>query len=91
MDVPAWFGRDLQVFRKVLKALLPSTPEPRSLSKQSMEIIYPTDFQPEESPEQVAAMEGFIKDLASATGATFRHVSIQEDWQKSTTVEEKGL
>lgn len=91
MDTPAWFGRDLQTFPDVLGALRLAESEPGSSMEPPLEILYPSDFMPEDSPEQVQAMEDFIKDMVKSMGCTYRKISIREDWQKTAPVEEKDL
>ena len=91
MDTPALLGRDLLKFPKVLKVLQLAEPIISHSKKPSFEIVYPRDFMPEDSPEQVHATEGFIEDMSKAGGCTHRQVSIQEDWQKTAPAEEKDL
>ena len=91
VDTPAWFGRDLEMFPGVLSVLRQAELEPQTSKKPPFEILYPTDFIPEENPEQVKAMEDFIKDMTQSTKCSFRRISIRDDWHKTAPVEEKDL
>lgn len=91
MDTPALLGRDLLTFPKVLKVLQLAEPILPYPKKPLREILYPKDFMPEDSPEQVRAMQDFIEDIGKAGGYTHRQISIQKDWQKTSPVEEKDL
>ena len=62
MDTPAFLGRDLLTFLKVLKALQVAESMDIYSKESSFEILYPTDFMPEDSPLQVHAMENFMTD-----------------------------
>ncbi|MCJ1357712.1 MAG: hypothetical protein MMC33_007708 [Icmadophila ericetorum] len=91
MDTPAWFGRNLELFPHLLAALrLPVSESPFS-EKLPLEILYPSDFMPEDNPEQVQIMEDFIQDVAEAIGCTYRKISIKEDWQRTAPVAERDL
>ena len=89
MDTPALLGRDLLTFPKVLKVMQFAEPTISYSKKPSFEILYPRDFMPEDSPEQVNAMEDFIEDMCKSGGCAHRQISIQEDWRKTAPVEEK--
>ena len=91
MDVPALLGRDLSIFPEVLKVLQSAKPILSDSEKPSFEILYPKDFMPNDSPEQVKVMEDFIEDMSTYGGCTHRQISLQEDWQKTAPVEEKNL
>lgn len=91
MDTPALLGRDRLVFPKVLKALQLHEPVDSSTNRPSFTIFYPHDFIPEDSPEQVEAMESFIEDMCRMGGCRQQKISIREDWQKTAPVEEKNL
>ena len=91
VDTPAWFARDLQIFPDVLEALQPAEPSFQYSEKPPLEILYPCDFMPDDSPEQVQAMEDFLNDVAEAMGCTWRKVCIEKDWAISAPVEEKEL
>ena len=91
MDTPALLGRNLLVIPKVLKVLQNAEPIIPHSKKLSFEILYPRDFIPDDSPEQVKAMEDFVEDMSISGGCIHRQISIQEDWQKTAPVEEKDL
>lgn len=55
------------------------------------EILYPSDFTPDESPEQIQAMEDFLSDITAATASTWRKVSIKDDWWRTAPVDETDL
>ena len=78
-------------FPKVMKVLQLAESMISYSKKPSFEILYPRDFMPKDSPEQVNAMKGFIEDMCDSGGCTHRQISIQEDWQKTAPVEEKDL
>ena len=89
-DTPALIGRDLLTFPRVLKALQLKEPVEGSSNQSSFEILYPRDFMPRNSPEQVDAMEHFLDDMCKFGGGMYhRTISIREDWQKTAPVEEK--
>lgn len=91
MDTPALLGRDLSTFPKVLKVLQLAELATSDSKKPPFEILYPRDFMPKDSPEQVNAMKEFIEDMSKSGGCTHRQISIQEDWKKTAPVEEKDL
>lgn len=91
MDTPALLGRDLSIFPSVLKALQSDEPIEPSSKKPPFKILYPSDFIPEDSPEQVDAMEEFIHDMSKPGDCTHQRISIQEDWRETAPVEEKDL
>ena len=91
LDTPAWFGRDLGMFPDVLSVLRQAESEPQTPKEPPFEILYPTDFIPEQNPEQVKAMEDFINDMAQSTKSSYRRISIRDDWQETVPVEEKDL
>jgi hypothetical protein len=91
VDTPGWLGRDLKMFPKVLSVLRLVEPQLPESKKVPLEILYPSDFIPKDSPEQVNAMEDFIKDMAEATGGLLRRVSIEEDWKEAAPVGETDL
>lgn len=90
MDTPALLSRDLSIFPRVLEALQPTAPIQNS-KKGPFKILYPQDFIPDDSPEQVGAMEAFIQDISKSGDCTLQRISIREDWQKTAPVEEKDL
>lgn len=51
----------------------------------------PQTSSPPESPEQEAAMEDFLDSIKPSTGGTYRKISIQDDWSKTSPVDEKDL
>jgi hypothetical protein len=63
----------------------------RPNQEDQLQILYPTDFIPENDPEQIKAMEKFLNDICKATGSWCRRISIQQDWRDSSPVEEKDL
>ena len=90
MDTPALLGRDLSLFPRVLEVL--QLTKPVATSKEGpFKILYPQDFLPEDSPDQVGAMEAFIRDISKHGDCTLERISIREDWQKTAPVEEKDL
>jgi Asp-tRNA(Asn)/Glu-tRNA(Gln) amidotransferase A subunit family amidase len=92
MDTPGWLGRNLEDFPLVLNALSLDIKEPRPNSTAlPVEIQYPSDFTPDNSPEQTQAMKDFLSDITAATGSTWRKVSIKDDWRRTAPVDEKDL
>ncbi|OQD89215.1 hypothetical protein PENSOL_c066G00578 [Penicillium solitum] len=90
-DTPAWMGRDLGIFPHILRALHPPESKAELASASSVEILYPTDFIPKNSPSQEQAMDDFIKDMVKSTECAHRRISIKEDWAKASPVGEKDL
>jgi len=92
MDTPGWLGRNLEDFPRVLNALSLDMKEPRPYpTALPVEILYPSDFTPDNSPEQIQAMKDFLSDITAATGTTWRNVSIKDDWRRTAPVDEKDL
>lgn len=92
MDTPGWLGRNIEDFPRVLATLSLDMKQPQtSPTSLPVEVLYPGDFVPEDSPEQTHAMENFLSDITSATGGTWRKVSIKDDWQMTAPVDEKDL
>jgi hypothetical protein len=92
MDTPGWLGRNLEDFPLVLNALSLDIKEPRPNSTAlPVEILYPSDFTPDNSPDQTQAMKDFLSDITAATGSTWRKVSIKDDWRRTAPVDEKDL
>ncbi|KAL8670095.1 MAG: hypothetical protein Q9168_005340 [Polycauliona sp. 1 TL-2023] len=79
------------MFPRVLKVIQPTKPTTSSSKDLAFEILYPQDFIPEDSPDQVLAMKAFIKDIGETTNCSHRQISIHEDWRKTAPVEEKDL
>ena len=79
------------MFPNVLSVLRQAELESQRPKEPPFEILYLTDFIPKENPEQVKAMEDFIKDMAKSTECNYRHISIRDDWQGTAPVEEKDL
>lgn len=79
------------MFPVVLSVLRQAESEPQTSKEPPFEILYPTDFMPEENPEQLKAMEDFIEDMAKSTECTYRQISIRDDWLETEPVEEKDL
>ncbi|KAH8705064.1 amidase signature domain-containing protein [Talaromyces proteolyticus] len=92
VDTPGWIGRD-EVFPDVFRALHPSVEQDgrTPISEDTLEILYPTDFMCEDDAEQHQAMKSFLSDVSKATRCSYRSISIREDWQKTTPIEEKDL
>lgn len=90
MDTPALLGRDISIFPKVLEVLQLAKPMTNS-KKGSFKVLYPQDFIPEDSPQQVHAMKAFIQDISNFGDCTLHRISIANDWQKTAPVEEKDL
>ncbi|KAK2737897.1 hypothetical protein FQN57_007348 [Myotisia sp. PD_48] len=90
MDTPGWLARDLRIFPGIFEALN-SGEATNSVTGDILEILYITDFLPVDNPTQLKAMDDFLDDISRASGSPHRKVSILEDWQKSTPVEEKNL
>lgn len=86
MDTPALLARDLLTFPKVLKVLQLAEPVLPYPKKPSHEILYPRDFMPEDSPEQVSAMQDFVEDMSQYGGYNHRQISIQNDCQETSPV-----
>lgn len=84
-------GRDLGIFPHILRALHPPESKAELASASSVEILYPTDFIPKNSPSQEQAMDDFIKDMVKSTECAHRRISIKEDWAKASPVGEKDL
>lgn len=74
----------------MLEVLQPTAPIENS-KKGSFKILYPQDFIPVDSPDQVDAMEAFIRDISKYGECNLQRISIHEDWQKMAPVEEKDL
>lgn len=94
MDTPDLLGRDLDIFPDVFRVLNPSSAEQEGQAHfhgNALEILYPTDFAPQDNPEQIGAMENFLDTSSKATGRIYRSISIHEDWRKTANVEEKDL
>jgi hypothetical protein len=91
MDTPGWLGRDLEIFPHLLKTLRLDQPKPQQPKESPYEILYPSDFMPEDNANQVQMMEHFIADISKAMGCTHRKISLQNDWRVSAQVEEKNL
>ncbi len=91
MVTPGWIGRDLQIFPDILSAIRLPDWYSENAKESAFEIMYPLDFVPEDSPEQVQAMEEFIEDIVNSTGCNYRKVSIKDDWKMTAPVEEKNL
>ncbi|KAL8782227.1 MAG: hypothetical protein Q9213_005593 [Squamulea squamosa] len=91
VDVPAILGRDVTIFPRVLKVLHLANRTTSSPKNQSFEVLYPQDFIPEDSPEQINAMKAFIEDISKSDECTLREISIHEDWQRTAPVEGKDL
>ncbi|KAK0511031.1 hypothetical protein JMJ35_006583 [Cladonia borealis] len=51
VDTPAWFGRDLEMFPDVFSVLRQAEWEPENPHEPPFEILYPTDFIPEENDQ----------------------------------------
>jgi hypothetical protein len=92
MDTPGWFGRNLEDFPHVLSALSLDMKEPRSFPRAlPIEILYPSDFTPENSPEPKKVMKDFLSDITAAIGSTWRKMSIKDDWRRTALADEKDL
>ena len=79
------------MFPDVFSVLRQAEWEPEKPHEPPFEILYPTDFIPEENDQQVKAMEDFIKDMSQSTNCTYRKISIRDEWQETAPVEEKDL
>ena len=79
------------MFPHILSVLSQAELGPETGKEPPFEILYPTDFMPTDNPEQLKAMEHFIKDLAQSTGCTYRQISIRDEWRETAPVEEKDL
>ncbi|PWY85828.1 amidase signature enzyme [Aspergillus sclerotioniger CBS 115572] len=93
MDTVAWVGRDLKMFPDVFRVLANSWATAKGgnfSSEDSIEILYPSDFLPGNS-EQSRVTEDFLAQITSATGGSFRPISIHDDWRNTAPVEEKDL
>ena len=93
MDTPAWMGRDLKMFPDVFRILVNTwTPDKDGglSTEDPIEILYPGDFLPENS-EQSRVTEDFLAQITSATGGSFRPISIRDDWRRTAPVKEKDL
>ena len=82
---------DLELFPNVLSVLRQAEPEPQTPKEPPFEILYPTDFMPQEDSEQARAMKEFIKDMTQSTQCIYRQISIRDDWLETAPVEEKDL
>lgn len=92
MDTPGWLGRNLEDFPRVLNALSLDMKEHKPFpTVLPVEILYPSDFTPNNSPEQIQAMKDFLSDITAATDSTWRSVSIKDDWRRTAPVDEKDL
>ncbi|CAH0027363.1 unnamed protein product [Clonostachys rhizophaga] len=90
-DTPAWFGRNLELFPNVLGALTGLPADKSAAAKVPSVILYPTDFAPADSPDQIEAMERLLEDLATASDCTYTRVSIENDWAETGPTEERSL
>ncbi|KAI1131680.1 amidase signature domain-containing protein [Nemania abortiva] len=91
-DTPAWMGKDLDMFPHVFRALSDTdSTNPGNGASLEPSILYPTDFIPSDSQEQVDAMEDFLDSLGKAMGVKSKMVSIHDDWSKTSPVDEKDL
>lgn len=91
-DTPGFVGRDLTLFPGILRVLEQSLEQSSTWRRDlPRTIIYPTDFIPNDCPEQTAAMDEFLHDISSATGSDYKKVSIKEDWRQFAPVGEKDL
>ncbi len=92
MDTPGWLGRNLEDFPRVLSALSLDVKKTQQFPVTlPLEILYPSDFVPNDSPEQIQAMKDFLSDITIATGSTWHKVSINDDWRRTAPVDEKDL
>jgi hypothetical protein len=90
-DTPAWFGRNLELFPNVLGALTGLPVDKSAAAKPPSAILYPTDFAPADSPDQIEAMERLLEDLATASDCNYTRVSIENDWAETGPTEERSL
>ncbi|QKX59452.1 uncharacterized protein TRUGW13939_06586 [Talaromyces rugulosus] len=94
---PRQFGKAPGQFEKAPLEQLDKNPpqQPDNYARPNQEdqlqILYPTDFIPENDPDQIKATEKFLNDICKATGSWCRRISIQQDWRDSSPVEEKDL
>ncbi|KAI0101049.1 amidase signature domain-containing protein [Nemania sp. FL0031] len=91
-DTPAWMGRDLNMFPHVFRALSDADLiNSGNVASPTPCILYPTDFIPSDSQEQVNAMEEFLDSLGKSMGVKSKTISIHHDWSKTAPVAEKNL
>ncbi|KAH7312544.1 amidase signature domain-containing protein [Stachybotrys elegans] len=92
MDTTAWIGRDLKIFPAILQAV--SDPPARTVQAENASptrILYLLDFEPQDSPEQVKAMEILLTAIDNSSGNTHQKTSIHDDWSNTAPVDEKDL
>lgn len=90
-DTPAWFGGNVELFPNVLGALTGLPVDESAAAKDPSAILYPTDFAPADSPDQIEAMERLLEDLATASDCSYTRVSIENDWAETGPTEERSL
>ncbi|KAI1258681.1 amidase signature domain-containing protein [Xylariaceae sp. FL1019] len=91
-DTPGWIGRDLNIFPDLIRVLSDaSSEESPEKSAAPLTILYPEDFLPLDSPDQVDAMKDFIHDAEKNKGYMHRMISIHDDWHSSSPVPNKDL
>ena len=71
MDTLGFLGRDVEILPDVFRVLHSSTAKQDDQitgSGDALEILYPTDFTPQDNPGQPRAMESFLDKIKKATG-----------------------
>ena len=81
VDTPAWFGRDLEIFPAMFDTLSAYKAHLQTADTSPHEVLYVTDFQPEDSPEQISIMERFIENVTEKR-CRYRRISIKDDWKQ---------
>ncbi|KAJ4299616.1 hypothetical protein N0V90_004862 [Kalmusia sp. IMI 367209] len=90
-DVPSFFGRDIQQFQHFAQSWYGNSIEAQDRSKRPWQIIYPTDYLPVGTTDQMQIFNDFMDSLATYLKVTPRKVSIAEQWKESALVSEKRL
>ncbi|KAG5760016.1 hypothetical protein H9Q72_011875 [Fusarium xylarioides] len=79
-DTPCVFARSLDAIRRVAKTWIAA---PLPVKKRSYRLIYPLDYFPTESSEQMATINSFIRDVKTHLPATIIPISIRRSWRQS--------
>ncbi|PNP80392.1 hypothetical protein FNYG_05991 [Fusarium nygamai] len=86
-DTPCVFARSLDVIRRVAKTWITA---PLSIKKRPYRLIYPLDYFPTKSSDQMVIINSFIRDVETHLPATIIPFAIRDSWQKSRPPETTG-
>lgn len=91
-DVPALFGRDMNLFSSFVSAWYQDHQDVRNVSHPAkFAVLYPPDFFAFQNPEQKEILERFAGELAHMLGTSVQKLSIADAWKKSPPVEDECL